>query len=236
MSCVVLASKHKSQWRTRSSSAITRYEVGFGPHQALWPQALPSWRSKRICIAPTLTWLPAYNIIDASCTEPLVLSRLLRDLDNIASCWNKTAEIPVAKDYHQRVYMALSNLPYRKEIYIYVHVWSGKNTQIAPVPMTTKNMFVIQPLSCYYCQALTKLSKVISASLSSNRTETLSNSLYATLIASYMCLNLYRVIYANPTPSHASALKGALSALFKHSSIILHIFCLSTLLGILTPN
>ena len=109
----------------------------------------------------------------------------------------------------------------------------AKIEQIAPVPMTTKK-HVCDP--AIVLLLLSKLSKGISASLSSNRTRTLSDSLHATFVASYMYLNLYRVIYADPTPSHASALKGALSALFKHSSIILHIFCLSTLLGILTPN
>ena len=40
----------------------------------------------------------------------------------------------------------------------------------------------------------------------------------------------------NPTQPQASLLNGALSALAKHSSIILHILTRSTLLGILTPS
>jgi hypothetical protein len=78
---------------------------------------------------------------------------------------------------------------------------------------------------------------IASETLSSNHMQTRAKSLCATIsIASYMYLDLYHGISINHTPPHASALKGALSALFKHSSIILHIFCLSTLLGILTPN
>jgi hypothetical protein len=64
----------------------------------------------------------------------------------------------------------------------------------------------------------------------------MQNSPCATFISLYIYLDPYHGISINHTPPQASALKGALSALFKHSSIILHIFCLSTLLGILTPN